>query len=99
MMMQFNHFVATCLGFVGSEECFFYGFRDITEVEYPLLRACSSSEALTATGFHTHARTRRTSSDPAYLHTYVYLYMKRREEECSYFRTRGLKRTFGERFH
>ena len=31
---------------------------------------------------HTHVRTHRTSSDPAYLHTYVYLYMKREEEEC-----------------
>jgi hypothetical protein len=66
-----------------------------TEVKYPLLRACSSSAALTAAGLHTHVRTHRTSSDPAYLHTYVYLYMKREEEECCYFRNPGLKRTFG----
>jgi hypothetical protein len=66
-----------------------------TDVKYPLLRACSSSAALTAAGLHTHVRTHRTSSDPAYLHTYVYLYMKREEEECCYFRTPGLKRTFG----
>jgi len=58
----------------------------------PLLRACSSSAALTAAGLHTHVRTHRTSSDPAYLHTYVYLYMKREEEECCYFQTPGLKR-------
>ena len=38
-----------------------------TEVEYPLLRACSSSAALRAAGLHTHVRTHRTSSDPAYL--------------------------------
>jgi hypothetical protein len=38
-----------------------------TEVEYPLLRACSSSTALTAVGLHTHVRTHRTSSDPANL--------------------------------
>jgi len=37
-----------------------------TEVD-PLLRACSSSAALTAAGLHTHVRTHRTSSDPAYL--------------------------------
>jgi hypothetical protein len=69
-----------------------------TEVKYPLLRACSSSAVLTAAGLHTlstHVRTHRTSSDPAYLHTYVYLYMKREEEECCYFRNPGLKRTFG----
>jgi hypothetical protein len=70
------------------------GFID-TEVKYLLLRACSSSAAFTAAGLHTHVRTHRTSSDPAYLHTYVYLYMKREEEECCYFRTPGLKRTFG----
>jgi hypothetical protein len=64
-----------------------------------LLRACSSSEASTATGLHTLVRTHRTSSDPAYLHTYVYVYMKRREKEYSYFRIPGLQRTFGERFH
>jgi hypothetical protein len=63
-----------------------------TEVKYPLLRACSSSAALTAAGLHTHVRSHRTSSDPAYLHTYVYLYMKREEEECCYFRNPGLKR-------
>ena len=58
-----------------------------TEVEYPVLRACSSSAALRAAGLHTHVRTHRTSSDPAYLHTYVYLYMNREEEEgCFYFR-------------
>ena len=45
----------------------------------PLLRACSSSAALTAAGLHTHVRTYRTSSDPAYLHTYVYLYMRGKE--------------------
>ena len=61
-----------------------------TEVEYPLLRACSSSAALRAAGLHTHVRTHRTSSDPAYLHTYVYLPMKREEEECCYFRNPGL---------
>jgi hypothetical protein len=55
--------------------------RSFTEVKYPLLRACSSSAVLTAAGLHTHVRTHRTSSDPAYLHTYVYLYMKREEEE------------------
>ncbi len=38
-----------------------------TKVEYPLLRACSSSAALRAAGLHTHVRTHRTSSDPAYL--------------------------------
>ena len=38
-----------------------------TEVEYPLLRACSSSSALRAAGLHTHVHTHRTSSDPAYL--------------------------------
>jgi hypothetical protein len=38
-----------------------------TEVKYPLLRACSSSAALLATGLHTHVRTHRTSSDPAHL--------------------------------
>ena len=71
----------------------------VTGVKYPLLRACSSSAALRAAGLHTHhdthVRTHRTSSDPAYLHTYVYLYMKREEEECCYFRNPGLKRPFG----
>ncbi len=43
-----------------------------------MLRACSSSAALTAIGLHTQVRTHRTSSGPAYLHTYVYLYMRRR---------------------
>jgi hypothetical protein len=38
-----------------------------TEVEYPLLRACSTSAALMAAGKHTHVRTHRTSSDPVYL--------------------------------
>ena len=38
-----------------------------TEVKYPLLRACSSSAAVTAAGLHTQARTHRTSSDPACL--------------------------------
>jgi hypothetical protein len=71
--------------------------HDDTDVKYPLLRACSSSAALRAAGLHTHVRTHRTSSDPAYLHTYVYLYMKRvrEEEECCYFRNPGLKKTFG----
>jgi hypothetical protein len=67
----------------------------LTEVKHPLLRACSTSAALMAAGKHTHARTHRTSRDPIYLHKYVYLYMKREEEECCYFRTPGLKRTFG----
>jgi hypothetical protein len=49
-----------------------------SEVKYPLLHACSSSAVLTAAGLHTHVRTHRTSSDPAYLHTYVYLYMRRK---------------------
>jgi hypothetical protein len=66
-----------------------------TEVKYPLLRACSSSAALTAAGLHTHVRTHRTSSDPAYLHTYVHLYMREGKEGCCYFRNPGLKRTFG----
>jgi hypothetical protein len=66
-----------------------------TEVKHPLLRACSTSAALMAAGKHTHVRTHRRSSDPIYLHTYVYLYMKREEEEGCYFRTPGLKRTFG----
>ena len=68
-----------------------------TELEYPWLCAWSSSTALRAAGLHTHVRTHRTSSDPADLHTYVYLYMKREEEECcsGYFRNPGLKRTFG----
>ncbi len=39
----------------------------LTEVEYPLLRACRSSAALRAAGLHTHVRTHRTSSDPTYL--------------------------------
>jgi len=64
-----------------------------TEVEYPLLRACSSSSALRAAGLHTHVRTHRTSSDPAYLHTYVYLRTFREEEDSFYFRNPGLKRT------
>ncbi len=38
-----------------------------TEIKYPLPRACSSSAASTAAGLHTHVRTHRTSSDPAYL--------------------------------
>ena len=38
------------------------------EVTYPLLRACRSSAASTAAGLHTHVRTHRTSSDPAYLY-------------------------------
>jgi hypothetical protein len=38
-----------------------------TKVEYPLLRACSTSAALMTAGKHTHVRTHRTSSDPAYL--------------------------------
>jgi hypothetical protein len=66
-----------------------------TGVKYPLLRACSTSAALMAAVKHTHVRTHRTSSDPIYLHTYVYLYMKGEEEECCYFRNPGLKRTFG----
>ena len=49
----------------------------LTEVEYPLLRACSSSAALRAAGLHTHVRTHRTSNDPVYLHTYVYCTLKR----------------------
>jgi hypothetical protein len=39
--------------------------RVSTEVEYPLLRACSSSAVLRAARLHTHVRTHRTSSDPA----------------------------------
>jgi len=66
-----------------------------TEVYYPLLRACSSSAALTSAGLHTHVRTHRTSSGPAYLHTYVYLYMREEEGGCCYFWNPGLKRTFG----
>ena len=69
-----------------------------TEVEYPLLRACSSSAALRAAGLHTHVRTHRTSSDPAYLHTYVYLYMREEERGCGYFWSSGLKRTLGNGF-
>jgi hypothetical protein len=69
--------------------------RSSTEVKHPLLRACSTSAALMAAGKHTHVRTHRTCSDPIYLHTYVYLYMKREEGEGYYFRTPGLKRTFG----
>ena len=38
-----------------------------TGVKDPLLRACSSSAALRAAGLHTHVRSHRTSSDPAYL--------------------------------
>ena len=34
-----------------------------------MLRACSSSTALTVVGLHTHVRTHRTSNDPAYLLT------------------------------
>ena len=37
------------------------------ELKLSLLRACSSSAALRAAGLHTHVRTHRTSSDPAYL--------------------------------
>jgi len=68
-----------------------------TELEYPWLCAWSSSTSLRAAGLHTHVLTHRTSRDPADLHTYVYLYMKREEEECcsGYFRNPGLKRTFG----
>ena len=43
------------------------GPNKLTKVEYPLLRACSSSTSLTAVGLHTHVRTHRTSSDSAYL--------------------------------
>jgi hypothetical protein len=64
-----------------------------TEVQYPLLRACSTSAALIAAGNHTHVRTHLTSSDPAYLYTYVYLYM-REGEGCGYFRNPALKRGF-----
>ena len=42
-------------------------WTSLTEVKYPLLRACSTSAALMAAGKHTHVRTHRTSSDPAYL--------------------------------
>jgi hypothetical protein len=38
-----------------------------TEVQYSLLRECRTSAAFIAAGKHTHARTHRTSSDPAYL--------------------------------
>ena len=54
-----------------------------TGVKYPLLRACSSSAALRAAGLQTHVRTHRTSSDPAYLHTYVYLYMKGKKKNIA----------------
>ncbi len=48
----------------------------ITEVEYPLLRACSSSAALRAAGLHTHVRILRACSSSAAvtaagLHTHV----------------------------
>jgi hypothetical protein len=66
-----------------------------TEVKYPLLRACSSSAGLKATGLHTHVRIHRTSSDPAYFERKVYLYMREGKEGCCYFRNPGLKRTFG----
>jgi hypothetical protein len=59
-----------------------------------LLRACSSSAAFRAAGLHTHVRTHRTSSDPAYLHTYVYWYMKGEEGECCYFWNPDLKKNF-----
>ena len=61
----------------------------------PLLRACSSSAALRAAELHTHVRTHRTSSDPAYLHTYVHCTDMKREEDSFYFRNPGLKRTRG----
>ena len=54
-----------------------------TGVKYSLLRACSSSAALRDAGLHTHVRTHRTSSDPAYLHTYVYLYMKEKKKNVA----------------
>jgi hypothetical protein len=66
-----------------------------TEVEYPLLRACSSSAALTAAGLHTHVRTHRTSSDPAYLYVTFICTLREEEEGCRYFRNPSLKRTFG----
>ena len=52
-----------------------------TEVKYPLLRACSSSAGLKATGLHTHVRIHRTSSDPAYFERKVYLYMREKKKE------------------
>ena len=65
-----------------------------TGVKYPLLRACSSSAALRAAGLHTHVRTHRTSSDPAYLHNVRLLVHFREEEDSCYFRNPGPKKDF-----
>jgi len=74
------------------------GFRrrtETTQVEYPLLRACSTWAAaivprntlsLDSAGKHTHVRTLPTSSHPVYLQ--VYLHIREGEEGCCYFRNR-----------
>ena len=69
------------VGGVGDASRLFHSLRvgAGTEVEYPLLRACNSSGALTVAGLHTHVRTHRTSSDSAYL--YVKFICTFREEE------------------
>jgi hypothetical protein len=66
--------------------------RGSTGVKYPLLRACSASAALMAAGKHTLVRTHRTSSDPAYLHTYVYCAYMKREEDSFLFPESGPKK-------
>ena len=43
-----------------------------TEVEHPLLRACSTSAAIIAAGKHTHVRKHRTSSDISTLRLFVH---------------------------
>ena len=63
-----------------------------TEVEYSLLRACSTSAALMAAGKHTHVRTHRTSSDPAHLRRKVYLYMREEERGILLFPDSGPKK-------
>jgi len=65
--------------------------RSVSELGF----ACSQRASLRRALGSGHFDAFGTASDPAHLHTYVYLYMKRKEEECCYFRTPGLKRTFG----
>ena len=48
-----------------------------------LCYAHAAPRHLTATGLHTHVRTHRTSSDPAYLQRYVYLYIQRKKKDVA----------------
>jgi hypothetical protein len=70
-------------------------FGTNTEVEYPLLYACSTSAALTAAGKHTHLHHIRRLQRSCISLRYVYLYTEKMRRMLLVPES-GPKRTFGE---